>query len=170
MSRLLKSTYFIPSCMLMSVLCLVACQGKSNQVSSTNNQKQPAKTQKVQKAQKAQATQTAVKEGETFTIVYPTQASAAGKGQQEIKVLAKSGYKVNEGFPSRIQVKNTENLTFVKNETSGKLANTKQLSYTLDFDAKKGVHNVSAKADFSICNDESCQRYSEELAWALKVK
>jgi hypothetical protein len=111
-----------------------------------------------------------ITEKDTFRIIYPAQKNKSGTIKQSVKIIAKSGYKVNTDFPARIKINPTKTLKFTANELNGELKD-KKLVYTIDFEAPLGTHQISATADFSICDDSSCQLYrGEKLSWVAQVK
>lgn len=171
--------YHLLYCLVVCVSgsMLVACQTTDNKISTkdgdSSTQSDAKKSNTVASITKSDRPNTSISnviEKDTFRIIYPTQENKSGAIKQSIKIIAKSGYKVNTDFPARIKINPAKKLKFTANELNGELKD-KKLVYTVDFEAPLGTHQISATADFSICDDSSCQLYrGEKLSWAAQVK
>ena len=134
------------SLLLVSLAALLSACTKDSKPTTT-----PAEsTQEAQPSTSAPAAQGAVLDGETYELFYPTAKGAP------IKVSPKPGFKVNQDFPHRLKVK--------ESEVTGAIGD-KELTFALEGQRCEGT--CEASADFSICNDQMCKLYRDvKLSWS----
>ena len=132
---------------LLTSLSLVACQkpapageGQGAAVSASQSTAQGA---------------AGVIDGETYQVFLPAAPGAA------VRVLAKPGFKPNADYPHRLTIKGATNP-----EVSGEIGGVISGEALTFAAAPAAGAQVTASADFSICNDQMCKLYRDvQLSW-----
>ena len=148
-------------------LCLIG--GCSPKKTSAQHDKNVKKSTPANTASSSTKTSTSMFDGETYQIYYPTEVLSDHKGQQTIKIIPKPGYKVNQDFPHRLQVNPSTSIKVNTDKIDGKITQ-KQLHYYVAIEGQNGKHDLKAKADFSICNENMCKLYrAEDFKWTAQI-
>jgi len=100
---------------------------------------------------------------------------AAGKpGAVDVTLTPKTGWKVNQDFPTKLEITAPEGVTLasakLKKEDAAAF-NEKGAAFRVAFTpATAGTKAFAAKFKFVICNDDSCDPSTEQLSWQVAVK
>ncbi len=104
----------------------------------------------------------------------PTEVASGEEAVVTINLLPKTGWKINQEFPTKLKVTAPEGITLNADSQSAAEAES--------FDEKKGTFKVSCKPDgagekafgadfrFAVCTDATCDPKKAQLAWTLNVK
>jgi hypothetical protein len=110
----------------------------------------------------------------TVKVSVPASVAAGDKGTVRVTVEVKSGWKLNQEFPTKLVVTAPGDVTLEKAKLRAKDATS--------FSKKKGVFDVvftpsasggkdfSAKLRFAVCTDATCDPKTEKLSWQVSVK
>ncbi len=100
---------------------------------------------------------------------------AAGKpGTVDVTLTPKTGWKVNQDFPTKLEITAPEGVTLASTKLKKEDAasfNEKGAAFRVAFTpASAGTKAFTAKFKFVICNDDSCDPSTEQLSWQVAVK
>ena len=110
-----------------------------------------------------------IKVGKTFHIIYSNAPIKSGQ-KDLIRIVPKTGYKVNTEYPNRLILSPPKSMKTSQNTVMGSIEN-KELKYQFDLLSASGTHTMAASADFSICNESMCELYRDEkLNWTVTIQ
>jgi hypothetical protein len=98
---------------------------------------------------------------------------AGKKGTVDVVLEPKGAYKINDKYPTKLSLKETEGLTFEKvvlRREDGEFTDKKgtfRVSFT---PAAKGKAKVAGKLSMSVCSDANCIMEKVDLALEVDVK
>jgi hypothetical protein len=112
---------------------------------------------------------------ETYTVkvAIPDDLSVNKSGQVTIDVVPKTGWKLNQEFPTRLKVAPPGDVTVENPEQSPKEAakfTEKAAAFAVNFQcASEGEKKFTADFQFAVCTESTCDPKTEKLAWTVKV-
>lgn len=112
---------------------------------------------------------------QTYTIrITPGDAEAGKAATSIVEVTPAPGYKMNKDFPTRLKVEPVEGVTLARSEFEKEDIELSEeaLRFEIPFTpAAAGKLDLSAAADFSVCNENACKLIRDEkLAWQVAVR
>ncbi|MCP4449213.1 MAG: hypothetical protein GY811_28360 [Myxococcales bacterium] len=115
-------------------------------------------------------------ETETYIVKadIPTDLASGSEATVTINLLPKTGWKINQEFPTKLKIKAPEGIT-VKTDTQGakeaEKFTEKQALFKVSCSPEgAGAKEFAADFRFAVCTDATCDPKKAELAWTLNVK
>ncbi len=119
---------------------------------------------------------TVLAETETYIVKadVPTDLESGSEAVVTINLLPKTGWKINQEFPTKLKVKAPEGVT-VNAESQGadeaESFTEKQALFKVSCSPEgAGSKEFAADFRFAVCTDATCDPKKAELAWTLNVK
>lgn len=112
---------------------------------------------------------------DTYTVQLdvPDSVGAKADTQMTINVVPKPGWKLNQDFPTKLVVSPPAGVSVKRAEQTPKEAakfSEKAAAFVVDFNCDSaGDKSFSAKFQFAVCTDATCDPKSENLSWNVKV-
>ena len=104
----------------------------------------------------------------------PTDLASGAEAIVTINLLPKTGWKINQEFPTKLKVKAPEGITLTAESQSAaqaELFTEKQAQFKVSCSPEgAGAKEFAADFRFAVCTDETCDPKKAELAWTLNVK
>lgn len=113
---------------------------------------------------------------ETFTLKarVPSSVAVGTDAMVSITLIPKTGWKINEEFPTKLQVVAPAGTSVKSASLSAKDAKSfskKSAEFQVKFSATTaGVKKFSGKMRFAMCTDATCDPKKADLAWTLVAK
>lgn len=114
-------------------------------------------------------------ETDTYVVkaVVPEDAAAGGDSAVTINLLPKTGWKINQEFPTKLKVTAPEGVKLAADSQGASDAKSfaeKGAAFEVPFSCESaGDKSFSAKFQFAVCTDATCDPKTAELAWSVKV-
>ncbi|MBU0553500.1 hypothetical protein KKF91_15970 [Myxococcota bacterium] len=106
--------------------------------------------------------------------ITPASPKPGEAAESLIEIQPGAGYKINQEFPSRLQLKPVEGLSYAKDTLalSDAEISDKALRFKVSHTAQAaGDFEIPAIADFSVCNPQTCQLFrGEALSWKITAR
>jgi hypothetical protein len=113
-------------------------------------------------------------EGYTLSVDVPAEVASGAEGAVRVTVQPKSGWKLNQEFPTKLTVVAPSGVTLKKAKLrKGDAAHfsEKKGAFEVKFTATEvGDKDFRAKFKFAVCTDKSCDPKTEKLAWTVTVE
>ena len=119
--------------------------------------------------------QTTLAETDTYVVhaSIPESVTTGAAGVVTIHLLPKTGWKINQEFPTKLKVKAPEGVAVEKDTLAVGDAGTfseKTAVFDLKFSGSSaGSKEFSAEFRFAVCTDATCDPKKADLAWKLDI-
>lgn len=119
---------------------------------------------------------TILAETETYIVKadVPAETASGAETTVTINLLPKTGWKINQEFPTKLKVKAPEGVAVNADTQSAKEAEKfteKQALFKVSCSPEgAGAKEFAADFRFAVCTDATCDPKKAELAWTLNVK
>lgn len=119
---------------------------------------------------------TTLAETDTYLVKadVPGEVAAGGDGVVTINLTPKTGWKINQEFPTKLAIKAPEGVKIGKeSQAAGDAAkfSEKVAVFKVDFHADSaGAKEFAGDFRFAVCTDTTCDPKKTTLAWSLNVK
>ena len=110
----------------------------------------------------------------SISLTAPAQLAKGADGSATLVIVPKTGWKLNQEFPTKLSVAAPAGVSVAKSE--------QKVADAVEFTEKSGTWAVKFKAEssgdkaftgkvkFAVCTDTTCDPKKEELAWNVAVK
>ncbi len=119
--------------------------------------------------------ETTLAETDTYVVhaSFPAGAKVGAESPVTIRLTPKTGWKINQEFPTKLKVVVPEGVAMEKDTLAASDAGTfseKNAVFVLKVNpATAGAKEFSASFRFAVCTDATCDPKKAELAWKLDV-
>ncbi len=113
------------------------------------------------------------KDSYTVSVLVPASVSAGKEGVVTVAISVKSGWHLNQEFPTKLEITAPSGVTLKKNKLKrgdATVFSDKKGSFPVVFTAAAaGAKSFAAKLRFAVCTDANCVPKTERLRWAVTV-
>mgnify|MGYP003632308623 CR=1 FL=1 len=119
---------------------------------------------------------TVLAETDTYIVKadVPTDLASGAEAVVTINLLPKTGWKINQEFPTKLKIKAPEGITLNAESQGAEQAESfteKQALFKVSCTPEgAGAKEFAADFRFAVCTDATCDPKKAELAWTLNVK
>ncbi len=119
--------------------------------------------------------QTTLAETDTYVVhaSIPDTTTTGAPGVVTINLVPKTGWKINQEFPTKLKVKVPDGVSLDKDTLKASDAGTfseKKAIFELKFNgSSSGSKEFTAEFRFAVCTDATCDPKKADLAWKLDI-